>query len=207
MPLNRERLNDSGKQYNAMNENEILKKMIQAAVYVQTEKSVHDLLKRRRKRSFKDPTWNPETLERLMNVHESGTHHESDCHMCTTMPMDFISGIQKTFLKKLKNHSFFYSDLYVTASRPEITPASSAEPPIEAPSGPSPESLPGPTPYVTPESKPEASAASTEPGKPKLVSDPHGNPGTESDCLLLCSLKPLTYIPGNFGSLFKYKYA
>ena len=95
MPLNRERLNDSGKQYNdAMNENEILKKMIQAAVYVQTEKSVHDLLKRRRKRSFKDPTWNPETLERLINVHESGTHHESDCYKCTTIPLDFISGIQ-----------------------------------------------------------------------------------------------------------------
>ena len=94
----------------------------------------------------------------------------------------------------------------MAANRPESTPGSSAEPAIEAPSGPSPESLPGPTPYVTPESEPEASAPSTEPEKPQLVLDPHGNPGTESDCLLLCSLKPLTYIPGNLGSLFKYAY-
>ena len=63
-------------------------------------------------------------------------------------------------MRNQNNHNFFYSDLYVTANRPESTPGSSAEPPIEASSGPSPELLPGPTPYVTPEFKPEASTSS-----------------------------------------------
>ena len=67
---------------------------------------------------------------------------------------------------------------------------------------PSPESLSEPTPPNPTEVATEAitkviTIPLTDPGKLQLVSDQNGNPESASDCLLLCSLKPLTYIPGN----------